>query len=506
MTDISVIGGHDSPVVDKRELAAYLIEQAALLTGPEGPPGEPGEPGEPGAPGVPGSDATVTDLAMFAAYGPNLKDRIKIDFPARGEMFINAKDYYVAGDGVTDDITGLQNAANAAFAQEKTLFIPGGNYRINDTLKIKCSILASDAFLWYYGTGTALVVGDNSALAMVTQRKTFHLPKVWNRSRGTVAWTPNTIGVDLVTLDTCQIHLPYVRDCAINVRCYGYGGGFAYNQLFLGQLFDGRVGIKFTNASGGWASQNNVIGGRIQQTKVNGATTDDIDSTYVYIDASCNNNTFVGTSIENSSGDTDNAGYYRVIQASRYNMFMNCRWETKAGQFVRILTKPTGSANVIDNGYAADKIIDVVEAGGTPHIIRDTIGGFYRQSNSSVQSIPNAVNTVMTGWPEAGLNKIAYDPATGNFTPRAGTWRIHARAAYGANATGVRKLFLQTPGGTLSTDEAPNAATTVPMTVFGTYKFSGTNSFNIQTYQNSGGNLALASSAYCRLEAEYLGY
>jgi hypothetical protein len=187
-------------------------------------------------------------------------------------------------------------------------------------------------------------------------------------------------------------------------------------------------------------------------------------------------------------------------------MFVGCRWEVMNGATARIRHRATSAAVRIRGGYDSWKIVEVVDAGGNPGIIDDGVGGFYRQSNTAGQTIPTAVNTVLTGWPTTGLNKITYDGA-GNFTPRAGTWAIRARATFANNAAGQRKILLACNGSTVDVDEKPGTATTSTQRVEATFKFDGAQTFNISAYQNSGADLALqTTSPYVKLEAEYKGY
>jgi len=432
----------------------------------------------------------------------------------KGDLFINVTDAPYSSDptGTVDATAAIIAAEAAAVAAGRPLLIPAGTYKTSGTIQIRCSVAADEATLNYTGIGTALIVGDKSASAIVTQRRRFLLPKIANAGRGGVAWGVDTVGIELVNLNTCTVHLPQVRDFAIGVKMLGYGAGCAYNVVHLGSLNDNKVGIKLTQDETGYCNQNMVLGGRIEQNPVNGAVVDDINSTYIWFDSNsgtisgANNNTFINTSIEVSSSLPNNAGYYRVIFAGRYNMLINCRWETKAGQTPRVLHKATANSNEINGGYDAWKIVEVVDAGGSPGIIRDGVNGFYRQTNTAGQVIPTAVNTNITTWPNTGLTRIAYDGA-GNFTPRAGTWRIRARAAFANNATGVRKLFLSAAGSTQDIHEAPAAATTQTMQVYATVKFNGTQTFSVAAYQNSGADLALLSgSPYVKLEAEWLGY
>ncbi len=73
-------------------------------------------------------------LNSFLAISHNSDGTLK-------NLFINAKDYGVVGDGTTDDTTALQNAVNAAVASGGTLFLPNGKYlcskiTISDSIRV----------------------------------------------------------------------------------------------------------------------------------------------------------------------------------------------------------------------------------------------------------------------------------------------------------------------------------------------------------------------------------
>jgi hypothetical protein len=431
----------------------------------------------------------------------------------KGEYAIHANDAPYGADwtGLVDSTSALMAAEADAYAQGKTLVLRG-TYRTSGTLMIRCAVDASGATINYYGDGTAVIAGDKTASGIITHTRRFLLPRVYNKNRGTTIWKPDTVGVELVNLNTCYVHVPYSRDSTVGVKYLGYGGGFAYNEIHLGQLFNNRVGTKLTHDENGWCNQNTVIGGRIQQGVGNGSITDDPESTFIWFEdgstsiSGPNNNTFLGTSLENSSAGGGNAGLYRVIfNGARYNQLINCRFETQDGQVARVLHKGGSSFNDILRGYDSWKIEEVVEPGSVPGVLEGGGNAYYRQSNTSAQVIPTAVSTTVTGWPAAGLNRIAYDGA-GNFTPRAGRWLINARVAFSPNATGIRRAYLNIAGSNKDEAEAPGASTVTSLRVSAAFRFDGTQTFRVNAFQNSGGDLALeGSSPRVNIDAECIG-
>jgi hypothetical protein len=419
-------------------------------------------------------------------------------------------DFGVVGDGITDDTAALNAAAAkvTALNSKNTLYIPANNYKITGKVMISCQLDATEATFQYYGTGDALVIGDDTALNKVTFTCTYRLPQVYNMSRVS-GWDGTSVGVRLVNLNVCKVYVTRIQDFEYGLVAYGKGGGFAYNETWLGYLKDNHVNFRGTADSTGWSNQNNYYGGRLEVTAAKGSVYDDVNCISILLDTASgtvsapNNNTFHGTSLEG-----DRYQYYRIDNAGRYNRFINCRYESYGSAVPRIRYRTTATDNTIDGGYDSWKAVEIwddstVGSGGT---IRDGVGGFYRQANTAGQVIPTAVNTLVTTWSSTGLNKLTYDGA-GNFTPRVGTWRIKAKVTFANNATGVRKAFLTAAGSTIDVDEKIAGSTTQTMMVYGTFKFNGAQTFSVSVYQNSGADLALVtSSPYVKLEAEWLGY
>jgi hypothetical protein len=216
-----------------------------------------------------------------------------------------------------------------------------------------------------------------------------------------------------------------------------------------------------------------------------------------------NNNTFINTSIEGI-----NVCYYRVDISGRNNVFYNCRWEAQSGSTPRVRYRASAYANTIHHGYDASKIVEVFDAGSLGGgDIRDSLGSYVSAFNTSGQSIPNSVNTDVTTWNAPVGRRIDYNATTGEFTPRAGRWKITGTACFAPNATGRRMLMLVCNGSTRDIFEVPGNATRTSLKVEDVYKFDGTQTFKFVVYQSSGAALALeTTSGYMKMQAEYLGY
>lgn len=75
---------------------------------------------------------------------------------------INALDFGVVGDGITDDYAALQSALDYAVANQKAVVLPSGRYKITNSL-----IIGSWNGTAWSGFASASLIGDNYAYATV---------------------------------------------------------------------------------------------------------------------------------------------------------------------------------------------------------------------------------------------------------------------------------------------------------------------------------------------------
>jgi hypothetical protein len=422
-------------------------------------------------------------------------------------LFINLKDYANLKVGNNDWTNAIIAAEAAAYAlgQNARLYIPYGSYDVTSKVTIRCELDASQASFNYYGTGTALVIGDESSSGIVTSRKRFLLPRVVNMSRGTNGWDGTSIGVKCVNLNDCKVYVSFIQNFEKGLVVYGLGQGTAYSVFHLGTLWDNHKNIVLDGDATGWVNQNTFIGGRTQMGLTNGATTDDTNAVLLDMSSAIqpNNNTFIGTSFEGI-----NICYYRVDISGRHNAFYNCRWESQSGANVRIRYRASAYKNVIHSGYDSDKIEETFDAGSLGGEIYDSLGAYTNAFNTSGQSIPDNVLTVINSWNTPVGRRITYNASTGDFTPRAGRWRITATVTFTTgNATGRRYLLLQCAGSSRDFHEVPAGTSRASMKVEDTYRFDGTQTFKFSVYQSSGAALALeTTSGFVKMTAEYLGH
>lgn len=455
-------------------------------------------------------DVTGKILEPASGVATALFANIAAQSVGRGELFVSVKDHGAVGDGIADDTVAWINAEAAAFAKgpDAVLFAPYGRYRTSGTVSVRCQLEASQATIRYYGTGTAMVMGDESALGKVTPRRKFKLPRVVNMSRGTTGWDGTSIGVKLVNLDTCSVYVPFVQDFESGLVLSGQGSGTAYNVITLGALWDNHKNLTFKNDATGWANQNTFIGGRFNQTIGKGAFLDDPGANQVsMIDntsfGGSNQNTFIGSSFEGV-----NVSYYRFDIAGKYNRFINCRYENFGTTF-RVRYRETAELNEIDGGYDSwqiTEIFDGVLGGGA---LRTPFGAYAIAYNTGGQLIPDTVWTPINSWNTPTVRYVTYNSSTGEFTPRPGRWAITATVTFAPNATGRRIVRIKYAGGIMDVTEAAGPAgstSRVTLKLATSIKSNGVDKILVECQQTSGASLALEPSApYVKFQAEYLG-
>ena len=305
------------------------------------------------------SAALVDNVA--SSWWTAILAKLKTLFVGKGDLFTSATDapYNADPTGVVDATAALNAASAAATAKgpNARLFIPAGNYKTTGTVTVACELDATQATINYYGTGTALVIGSESAPNIVTARQVYRAPRVINKNRGTTGWDGTSVGIRTVNLNTCELFVPFVQDFEKGLVMYGYTGGNAYNTVTLGALWENHKNLVLDTDTAGYTNQNMFLGGRLQHSLTKGATVDDVNAAQIYMATSFgggpNNNTFINTSFEG-----DNVAYYRIDLSGKYNHFYNCRFEAPGGVPPRVRYRSTAQWNKIDGGYNIQSLVE----------------------------------------------------------------------------------------------------------------------------------------------------
>jgi hypothetical protein len=204
-----------------------------------------------------------TSDSQKVASGP-IKDALASKV-AKGELAINALDYGAVADGVgsasfssvftgTDNTTFLQNAINAAIAQNRPLYIPGGSYVVTNTLT---------------ATGSIQIIGDvTTRILGKIYDKTKSVLKLAGNRRGLVenitilgaGWLP-LAGIEFVTPDSQACVLRNVNVVQCRHGLYGKGPEL-YNRIvvdkceFVSNLI---AGVYLDGFNGGTYGQSGPI-------------------------------------------------------------------------------------------------------------------------------------------------------------------------------------------------------------------------------------------------------
>lgn len=441
--------------------------------------------------------------ALTLFYGPGNGKRPV----GKGELTINAKDYGAVGDGTADDTAALNAAAKAALAAgpNAVLYLPAGTYRITGPVSVSCALDAAQATLNYYGAGTALILGVDKP-GVVTTRQRFAAPRVVNKTRVT-GWDGSSCGIKVVNLNTCDLYIPFVQDFEQGLNLYGNAAGCAYNSVYLGALWENHKNLVISCTPDGYSNQHQFFGGRLQHSTTKGAVLNDPDASQIYMvsengEGGPNNNLFLNTSIEG-----ENVAYYRVDVAGRYNQFINCRWESPAGVAPRIRYRASATGNHIEGGYNASSIEETFDGTLGGGSIKDAYGSYMSvNANTPAQVFPNNVWQPITSWGDPVSRRCGYNPGTGEFMPRPGRWQITATVTFAPNAAGRRCASISCAGSTADIAETSGSAGRTSMKLAAVFRFNGKQTFTVNAFQTSGGELALeGTKPYVKVTAEYLG-
>ena len=455
------------------------------------------------------SDAEVVQsrLAYNGEEFTTLKERLDARDKNLLSRDVNAIDFGIVGDGIADDTEALQAASDhaASLGSDKVLFIPKGNYRTTDTVTFKNSLNAVQATIRYEGSGTAIILGDDSA-GSVTARQFYNAPKVINRSRGSEYWDDTSVGIKCVNLNTCEITIPFIQDFETGLLLYGYSQGCSYNTIFIGALWDNRKNLLMDSDATGWCNQTLFINGRLQHSLNKGAFENDPDAVQIKLGSNgsrTSNNTFINTSIEGY-----NVGEYRLDIAGSSNHFYNMRFENHSSENAKVMYRENSVSNRISGGFHSHNLDEVFETTATQGgVVEDGITPYIKATLKSGITVPTGVEYHDVKDFNVESHRVKFEESSGEFYLKPGRWYIEAKATFGTASGGAEYIRLLRGSSVRATQVSrPDSTYQFTITCNTIEVFDETTPLKIQVRQSTTEeNLALNSGQFTTLIAHYLG-
>lgn len=188
---------------------------------------------------------------------------------------IDVTTYGAVGNGTTDDTSAI-NAAIAAATSLKTatlvpvLWFPSNyvGFKITAAITIPAGIsVVMDSEVLYVGSSNIVAVtigavgASNGPVSL----------KLYVRRNTQSDWTSeDNVGVRLYNVNTSQVEVFSISRFTINLQLRGEGSqGVAYNNFYLGNLTNGKVGLDLDSVDGGYVNENLFLGGRFGDINAN---------------------------------------------------------------------------------------------------------------------------------------------------------------------------------------------------------------------------------------------
>lgn len=286
---------------------------------------------------------------------------------------VSVKDFGAVGDGVTDDTAAIQAAADYANSIGGTLYADSGTYKITATVTITCNCEMSAARFNVNAASVPIGIIVGSTTQEIRGRVMF-LPRITNTAKTTTGWAgfDSSVGIDIANLFMSQVTVPSVLKFGIGVDVGGYTTGNAYNNIFIGELFDNKISLRLRKKGAtGYSNQNAFHGG---QYGMSGAEGSSISGSYgVSLEATTNNNTFINPSLEAGGNE-----YQIRFSDSSVNVFVAPRLEITGGGRVHFNSTYTAgsSGNTIYAAYDVDGG-PLVTYSGSPTTANKLIGSYF---------------------------------------------------------------------------------------------------------------------------------
>lgn len=137
---------------------------------------------------------------------------------------LNVKDFGAVGDGTTDDTAAIQAAINAVTSTQRTVYIPGGTYKVTSTLTIPIEMTI-------YGTnraGTNINYDGSGAAITTTADGTPNLSRICLSGFGIYNVGSGTIGINFDNVQDSLVSNVTIADFSL----HGIYCANGYNNVF----------------------------------------------------------------------------------------------------------------------------------------------------------------------------------------------------------------------------------------------------------------------------------
>lgn len=311
----------------------------------------------------PGTVSDGTIASSVANVQSLTHEALESSFVKRGTVVHDVLDYGAKNDNITDDSAAF-NAAIAAAKASGGRAYAYGMFRLEQPIIVDSHADFNNAVVNYYGAGIAFTVSG--------WRLKVSMPSIFNglKSHGG-GWdhVAGSVGVRMLNTNGCDIEVKFVQGFEQGLSVYGLNGGSAYNTVYLGWLFNNKIGQicdTYSSTGVGYSNQNTFIGGRISMhaAEMEGYPegTKGVPGTKALYttgdgDGGPNSNVWLNTCLEGATQE-----YAFDIDRGRNNKLINVRMEF--GNAYRFGT--TARDNEVTVGYVDERLTAV----------RDDVSGF----------------------------------------------------------------------------------------------------------------------------------
>ncbi|MCX7604919.1 MAG: hypothetical protein N2036_12655 [Bryobacteraceae bacterium] len=185
------------------------------------------------------------------------------------ERTVHAQLFGAVGDGVANDTTALQNAANAAAANGALLVIGRGNFLVTAPITVPgeaAGLIMEGGVITRSGSGIGLILGNSGTFN--NRNKVYRNIRVQRAVQSD--WSSEgDIGVRIFNIDACDVDIRQAEGFTIGVQLVGDQRGCEDSTLYYGRIVNNRIGLDLrTLTASAWMNSLVHVGGHF----ANGAT------------------------------------------------------------------------------------------------------------------------------------------------------------------------------------------------------------------------------------------